>query len=161
MGKTIETLAAYQAVQEMEEDYNEGDGNGCLLIAVPAIGLFLLYCVLEKFGLTGGMQWTIIKGFFFPSTWDYQLNFTSTHMERAMILILTLVLHFSVTWALLTFIGKIRSYFYKRSNFFISSIYVLITGIYYALTYYFVINMVVMVFRTGYHLVAAFFVWLW
>lgn len=138
----------------------EYENDGLLAIAVPAIGIFLLFAFLAKIGFEPNEVWAFIKMLVFPATWDYQLDKEFTHFLRAGISILSLLALIVGSVAVLTTLDFIGDFFKGMKSIVLKVFFILPALLYKAILYLTVINIIMLIIRFIFHIAIGFLAWL-
>ncbi|MGA5691369.1 hypothetical protein [Cytobacillus pseudoceanisediminis] len=143
---------------EIEEEF---ENDGFLSILIPGIGIFLLFAFLAKIGFQPGEVWSFIKMLFLLSTWDYQMRFEFTQFLRAGTSLFSVIgLSLVVVIALIIIDTVIN--FIKSSKLLVFKIFhALFALIYKFIMFLGVCNLILLIIRVMYHVVAGILVWLW
>lgn len=96
----MKDFVEYMLVKEMLEDKNESDGDGCLVLLVPLFIIGVILLILNKMGISPLEVWTMVKILIYPSTWDWQLNKGFSHLWASLMMVLSFIGTFGVTFAI-------------------------------------------------------------
>lgn len=147
-------------VKEKTEIEVEFENDGFLAIAIPAIGIFLLFAFLAKIGFEPSEVWAFIKMLVFPATWDYQIGKEFTHFFRAGLNVISLIALIIGSVAALTVLDYIGDFFQGMKPFIFKVIFIFPTLLYKVILYLTVINIIMLIPRFIFHVFVGFLVWL-
>lgn len=162
MKNFTEAWMAKEIIEENEthEDFDGNGGSDVWAAIFTGIAIFLGVAVLEKLGFAPGEVWSFVKALAFPSTWDIQLGMNMPHLDRAGLTIVSIFGTFFLGSFILVIFQYIKEFFETFYNRFLRFFAIMAKLCEYLVGTLMAYNIIVLVVRSGWYLIRAFFAWL-